>query len=440
MHNDADIIVIGAGLAGMSAAFELSKQGKRVLVLEENNYIGGRTASWIDDGMPVESGLHKFLGIYRALPHLLRECGVHPDDILTWVDALELHTRDGKHAYFGAAPYHHPLRTIRGLLGNNHYISPRDKLRLLLFGIRGIAGCIRHPLKLDAQTVVQAAHASGISEQAIQDVLHTTTSAVLFLPADEFSMYPTFSPVVEGIKRGMTMRVGAFNGGMTDVMMMPIAHAVTKRGGEIRTGVQVRSLISEGGTVSGVETSSGTLRSKAVVLATALHPAQKIIKESFPNHPWFAPMQKLETLSAVTLQCEMDRPAFEHDHTHFSNTAAACFAEQSHTTFRDVPGRLSIIMFPPWELLDSSAEELLDLAEEEAQRMNFTFKKYVTRYRAVRHPHDFYAMKTGTESLRPSQHTIIPGLALAGDYTRQPFSASMEGAVISGKCAAQSLL
>lgn len=439
MGKDAEVIVIGSGLAGMSAAFELTARGKHVLVLEANGHIGGRTASWLDDGMAVESGLHKFLGIYRALPALLRACGTDPNDILTWVDAVEMHTRDGKHAFFGAAPYHHAISTLRGIIGNNGFIQPREKLRLALFGMRGVARCIRSPHTLDRQNVAQAAREAGVSRQIIDDVLHTSTSAVLFLPADRFSMYAMFSPVVEGLKRGMTFRIGAFNGGMTDVMMRPIAAAIESHGGEIRTGAAVRRLIVEGERVIGVTTDRETLHAPAIILATGLHPAQGLMSDAFPEHPWFKPMLQLKTLSAVTLQCETDRPIYPTDHTHFSNTALACFAEQSHTTFRGSPGRFSSILFPPDEILDAPPEKLFDQAEEAARLMGFSLRQHVIRYRTIRHAHDFYAMIPGSETLRPTQRTPISGFALAGDYTRQPFSASMEGAVLSGKRAAAAL-
>ena len=39
-----DVIVVGAGLAGLSCAYELAARGKRVLVLEEKAWPGGRTA------------------------------------------------------------------------------------------------------------------------------------------------------------------------------------------------------------------------------------------------------------------------------------------------------------------------------------------------------------------------------------------------------------
>jgi hypothetical protein len=40
--------------------------------VEAGDVVGGRTASWVQDGMPVESGLHRFLGFYEELPAHLR--------------------------------------------------------------------------------------------------------------------------------------------------------------------------------------------------------------------------------------------------------------------------------------------------------------------------------------------------------------------------------
>ncbi|MFH8252569.1 flavin monoamine oxidase family protein [Microbacterium sp. B2969] len=56
MSNDYDIIVIGAGFAGLTAARELAHAGKRVAVLEARDRIGGRT--WLDErlGMELELG------------------------------------------------------------------------------------------------------------------------------------------------------------------------------------------------------------------------------------------------------------------------------------------------------------------------------------------------------------------------------------------------
>ncbi|MFM8413822.1 MAG: FAD-dependent oxidoreductase, partial [Planctomycetota bacterium] len=45
MVSDADCIVVGAGLAGLACARTLQRAGRRVLVLEAADRVGGRVAT-----------------------------------------------------------------------------------------------------------------------------------------------------------------------------------------------------------------------------------------------------------------------------------------------------------------------------------------------------------------------------------------------------------
>ncbi|MGH7555353.1 MAG: FAD-dependent oxidoreductase, partial [Longimicrobiales bacterium] len=52
-----DFIVVGAGYAGLGTAWELFKQGKRVIVIEANGRVGGRVwSSKLSDGTLFEIG------------------------------------------------------------------------------------------------------------------------------------------------------------------------------------------------------------------------------------------------------------------------------------------------------------------------------------------------------------------------------------------------
>lgn len=64
-----DVIVIGAGLAGLRAALDLKKAGKAVLVLEARDRVGGRSMPGLVAGRTVDFG-GQWLG---AQHHLLRE-------------------------------------------------------------------------------------------------------------------------------------------------------------------------------------------------------------------------------------------------------------------------------------------------------------------------------------------------------------------------------
>jgi zeta-carotene desaturase len=51
-----------------------------------------------------------------------------------------------------------------------------------------------------------------------------------------------------------------------------------------------------------------------------------------------------------------------------------------------------------------------------------------------------FAPRPGVGAIRPSQTTAVPGVNLAGDYTRTGWPATMEGAVRSGYLAAEALV
>ena len=63
MRHDADVIVVGAGLAGLVATAELAAAGRRVILLDQepNKLLGGQ-AFWSFGGL-------FFVGLARAAPH-----------------------------------------------------------------------------------------------------------------------------------------------------------------------------------------------------------------------------------------------------------------------------------------------------------------------------------------------------------------------------------
>jgi len=68
--NTADVLVIGAGLAGLSAALELEAHGKDVLLIESSDRAGGRVASDVIDGFICDRGFQLINSRYPALVDL----------------------------------------------------------------------------------------------------------------------------------------------------------------------------------------------------------------------------------------------------------------------------------------------------------------------------------------------------------------------------------
>ncbi|HNM98717.1 MAG TPA: FAD-dependent oxidoreductase, partial [Marmoricola sp.] len=106
------VIVIGAGLAGLSAARELSRGGRDVVVLEGRERVGGRLEGGTIDGHPVELG-GTWLGQgHEQMYALVRELGLtthrtYNDDGQLLVDLLGRQSRMAAHK--GAVPKFNPI-------------------------------------------------------------------------------------------------------------------------------------------------------------------------------------------------------------------------------------------------------------------------------------------------------------------------------------------
>src|SRR5215207_2032085 len=74
----ADVVVLGAGIAGLAAAERLGAAGQRVLVLEARDRIGGRIHTVDDPGLnhPVELGAEFVHGRPPGLLELIRDLGL----------------------------------------------------------------------------------------------------------------------------------------------------------------------------------------------------------------------------------------------------------------------------------------------------------------------------------------------------------------------------
>ena len=79
---DHDVIVIGAGAAGLAAAAELARAGRSVLTVEARDRIGGRcdTRRLPGVAVPVELGAEFIHGRPEATLSLLKQAGIPPVD------------------------------------------------------------------------------------------------------------------------------------------------------------------------------------------------------------------------------------------------------------------------------------------------------------------------------------------------------------------------
>ncbi|HUR94452.1 MAG TPA: NAD(P)/FAD-dependent oxidoreductase [Gemmatimonadales bacterium] len=134
----SDVLVLGAGMAGLAAAERLAAAGQRVVVLEARERVGGRIRTVHDPRVrhPIELGPEFVHGQPAELLELIRTAGLHVDDV------PEYHQR-------GASPdaaFPTDLRATLGTLLARSAASPDRPVAELLGGWRAE---LRRPGELD---------------------------------------------------------------------------------------------------------------------------------------------------------------------------------------------------------------------------------------------------------------------------------------------------
>ena len=109
---DADVCVVGAGYAGLTAARRLNQGSKSVVVLEARDRIGGRIWTQpLSDGSPVDRGGAWIAPKHDAIFALAREVGV--STYKTWVKGAHLLIDAGRtRRYTGLIPKLSPLAVV----------------------------------------------------------------------------------------------------------------------------------------------------------------------------------------------------------------------------------------------------------------------------------------------------------------------------------------
>lgn len=257
-----DVIVVGAGLAGLACAADLVGEGLHVQVLEASDAVGGRMRSDRVGGCVIDRGFQVF---NTAYPQVRRRLNLRELRLRPFTPGVLVHTDRGRLRLVD------PTRARRAFHGPL-FPGPRDLAALALLAARDAvppAGRIKHRRDRSTRAALAAA---GFSEQFVERFFRPFLSGV-FLEEDLETSGRVFHLVWRSMLRGTlclpTAGIGA----------VPAQLAAALPGSTIRLECPVEGLTDDGVLLGGGVEATAPI----VVVATGPGPAADLLPGLTPS-------------------------------------------------------------------------------------------------------------------------------------------------------------
>lgn len=399
------IAVIGGGWAGIAAAVELTANRIETTLFEAGRVLGGRARSVSLDGRALDNGQHILLGAYRETLALMRQVGADPDRLF---DRRPLQVIDKAGFRLALPKLPAPLNVAWGLLASTT-VDWREKAKTAWW----MEGLKRRRFQLPRDTTVarwlDEAGQTGVLRRHLWEPL---CLAALNTPAEHASAQ-LFANVLRdslGSPRREDTDLLLPRVPLGELLPEPAGRWLQTRGADLRLSTRVHHLApsADGITVDG-ESFAAAILACAPQHATALWPACTTTYD-------------FEPIATVYLQFgEQTKMPFPL--TNLLGTFGQWVVDRGN-------GLLACVLsgHGDWEKLEDEALAVA-LEKELAMPDKALWHKVIREKRAT--------FSARPDLPRPGCQTANSRLFLAGDYTWADYPATLEGAVLSGRRAAQ---
>jgi hydroxysqualene dehydroxylase len=407
--------IIGAGLAGLSAAVRLATPDNRVVVHEATAFAGGRCRSYHDAsvGMTIDNGNHLLLSGNHAALDFLRTIGSRhrligpPAAEFPFLD-LKNRTRWTLRFNAGRLPFwmFDPRRRVPGTRARDYLAVAR-----LLWP------------KPDT-TVGDTIACNGVLYSALIEPL---LLAALNIDPPQGSAKLAAAVIRETLAAGgRACRPLIARDGLAPTLIEPAVDYLRGRGTLIRLEHQLRAIRFDGERVAALDFGDESVAldaADAVILTVPPYAAASLLQGlTVPN----------EFRAIVNAHFRIEPPAAQPPILGVINgTTQWIFA---------FPGRLSVTVSAGDALLDTPREQLARTIWAEvaqAAALPAELASVLPPWQIVRERRATFAATPAQDKRRPGARTAWRNLLLAGDWTNTGLPATIEGAIRSGNRAAE---
>jgi hydroxysqualene dehydroxylase len=436
-------VVIGGGLAGITAALDLADAGRKVTLLEARPRLGGATFSVERDGLWVDNGQHVFLKCCTAYRGLLDRIGAASDTELQSRLAIPVVRPGGRVSWLRRTSLPAPLH-LGASIARFGPLSPRDRVRLVPAILALMELSLDDP-SLDEETFAEwlSRHKQRRSSfQALWDLIALPT---LNLPAADASLALAAFVFQTGLlARADAGDIGFHVGTLQQIVGDPARRALADAGVDVRLGWRAERLerLDGGGYRLSGRGASGAeaLDARTAVVALPHDRAGALLEPLLgPNAGRPA---TLAVSPIVNLHIVYDRRVIDEPFAAGVGTPVQYLFDRTEAA--GAPGGHQYLAVSLSGAAAEMRESVPALRERYLAAMAALLPRAgtatVERFQVTREHAATFAALPGTAALRPGARTALAGLVLAGAWTDTGWPATLEGAVLSGRRAATVVL
>lgn len=466
----ARIAIIGAGLAGLSCAKYLSEAGFVADVYEARDVLGGKIAAWKDaDGDYYETGLHIFFGAYPNMLRLFKELDI--EDRLQWkshsmifnmpvdpqrdADGL-IRTRPTYSRFDFPEWLPAPLNGIVAILRNNDMLTLAEKIRFAIGLLPAIVFGQRYVDESDALSWTEWLRKQKIPERVNREVFLAMSKALNFIDPDQISTKVIMTALNRFLQEKNGSKMAFLDGSPSERLCGPLVDFIVANGGSVQMERPLKRIsLNPDGSVKHLVLRNGedeeVIHADAFVSAMPVDILKLLLPDEWRSLPIFSNLDKLVGVPVINVHLWFDRKLTDVDHLLFSRSELlSVYADMSNACREyadDEKSMLELVLAPAHDYIGKSDQYIVDATMAELERLfpqhigeHAAERAVLRKFHVVQTPRSVYKTTKGLEGYRPSQKTPIDNFFLAGDFTKQMYLASMEGAVLSGKLAATEVI
>ncbi len=429
--SDRAVIVVGGGLAGITASLDLARAGARVTLLEVRPRLGGAAYSFERDGLWLDNGQHVFLRCCTAYRELLERLGTTGHTVLQDRLRIPVLSPRGKAAWLQRSNLPAPLHLAGALLRYGH-LAPRERLGAAL-AARRLAQIDPDSREADGQSFAAWLQRQRQTPRAIEALWELISRPTLNLRAEQTSLAAAAFVFRTGLlERAENGDIGYARLPLQRVHGDAAQAALERAGVEVRLGFRVSEIDHEMVVCGQGE----RLKTQAVILSVPNHRASSLLPAGALRDPG-AP-DRLGSAPIVNLHVVFDRPVLTHEFAAAVGSPIQFVFDRTASSGLSKGQCLAVSLSAAEAEIETPSDDLqAQFTAAFAELLPATRRAQVERFVITRERFATPRLGPGTWRSRPGPQTGIEGLALAGAWTDTGWPATMEGAVRSGRAAAR---